>query len=479
MKIISKISKILNLTFFLSYIIFAQGKIKTPSFISDNMVLQQNFSAPIWGWAEKDSKIIIIPSWGKKNYQTTADQNGDWSIKIKTPSAGGPYSIIINNDTLKNILIGEVWICSGQSNMQWSLEQSENSKAEIPKADFPNIRMFYAARDNARQPNKDVYGSWKECTPEVAKTFSAVAYYFGKELFKELNVPIGLLHFSWGGSPAQAWTNPEVLAKTKEGKYYLDLFNEKIKNTPPGELPRNYRDPGANYYGMIKPLIPFAIKGAIWYQGENNVFEHEMYRNLFETMITNWRNDWGQGDFPFYFVQLAPFNYSKPVVGAALRDAQRESLEIKNTGMAVTLDIGNPDDIHPKNKLDVGKRLALWALAKTYNKNNIVFSGPIYKSMKVKENKIILQFDYIGSGLLCKGEKLTNFTIAGEDKVFHKADAVIEGNEILVSSNNVKTPAAVRYAFENTDQPNLFNKENLPASTFRTDNWEIITEDRE
>ena len=459
---------------------FAQ--IHLPSFISDNMVLQQNFEAPIWGWADPGTHISISPSWDNTNYQTSADYNGNWFVKIATPSAGGPYSIIINKDTLVNVMIGEVWVCSGQSNMQWALNQSENADEEVQNANYPEIRLFYAARDNARSPNKDVYGQWDECKPKVASTFSAVAYYFGRELFKKLHVPIGLLHFSWGGSTVQAWTNPEVLKTTPEGKYYLEKFKEKIKNTPPGELPRNYRDPGANFYGLIKPLIPYGIRGVIWYQGENNVFEHQLYRNSFETMIKDWRDEWGEGDFPFYFVQLAPYNYSQKLVGAALRDAQRKSLDIPNTGMVVTLDIGNPDNIHPKDKMDVGKRLSLWALAKTYDEKNIVYSGPIYKSMKIVRqtpngeiSKIRITFDHIGSGLYCRGEKLTCFTIAGSDSIFYPANAVIDNNTILVSSDEVKNPVAVRFAFENTDEPNLFNKEGLPASTFRTDDWKIIT----
>ena len=453
--------------------LFAQ--VSTPSFISSNMVLQQKFEAPIWGWAKPGSEIAVTGSWDNVKYETTSDDNGDWLVKIKTPTAGGPYTLTINDSTLTNVLIGEVWLCSGQSNMQWALNDTENAEEEVANADYPEIRLFYAARDNAREPNKDVYGQWDECKPKVAGTFSAVAYYFGKELHKELNAPIGLLHFSWGGSTAQAWTNPEVLKTTPEGRFYLEKFEEKIKSTPPGELPRNYRDPGANYYGLISPLIPYGIKGVIWYQGENNVFEHELYRNLFETMIKDWRDEWGEGEFPFYFVQLAPYNYSQDLVGAALRDAQRESLEIPNTGMVVTLDIGNPENIHPQNKLDVGKRLSLWALAKTYGKDDIVYSGPIYKSMEVEGGKIKINFDYVVSGLYCKGDKLTCFTIASDNKVFHPADAVIDGNTVVVSSDEVKNPVSVRFAFENADEPNLFNKEGLPASTFRTDNWKIIT----
>ena len=460
---------------FVMFNVINSAQIKMPSFISSNMVLQQKFEAPIWGWANPGTHIAITPSWSNTNYQTSADYNGNWSVKIKTPSAGGPYSIIINKDTLTNVMIGEVWVCSGQSNMQRAMYKTENAEEEIHNANYPDIRLFYAARDNARSPNKDVYGQWDECTPKVDSTFSAVAYYFGRALYKELHVPIGLLHFSWGGSTVQTWTNPEVLETTPEGRFFLERFEEKIKNTPPGELPRNYRDPGANYYGLIAPLIPYGIRGVIWYQGENNVFEHQLYRNAFETMIKDWRDEWGEGDFPFYYVQLAPYNYSQKLVGAALRDAQRKSLDIPNTGMVVTLDIGNPDDIHPKDKKDVGERLSLWALAKTYGKDNIVYSGPIYKSMEVEGSKIRISFDHIGSGLYCKGDSLTCFTIAGSDSVFHPANAVIDNNTILVSSDAVKNPVAVRFAFANADEPNLFNKEGLPASTFRTDDWAIIT----
>ena len=452
---------------------FAQ--IHLPSFISDNMVLQQKFEAPIWGWANPGTHISITPSWDNTNYQTSADYSGNWIIKVATPSAGGPYSIIINKDTLINVMIGEVWVCSGQSNMQRAMYKTENAEEEIQNANYPDIRLFYAARDNARSPNKDVYGQWDECTPKVDSTFSAVAYYFGRELYKELQVPIGLLHFSWGGSTVQAWTNPEVLKTTPEGRFYLERFKEKIKNTPPGEIPRNYRDPGANFYGLISPLIPYGIRGVIWYQGENNVFEHQLYRNSFETMIKDWRDEWGEGRFSILFCTACSIQLFTKIVGAALRDAQRRSLDIPNTGMVVTLDIGNPADIHPKDKLDVGKRLSLWALAKTYGKENIVYSGPIYKSMKIEGNKIRISFDYVGSGLYCKGDTLTYFTIAGNDKVFHPANAIIDKNTILVSSDEVKNPVAVRFAFENTDEPNLFNKEGLPASTFRTDKWDIIT----
>lgn len=468
---------LLTLLLFSSTIIIAQ--IKLPSFISDNMVLQQNFESPIWGWAIPGTKITIVENWSNNKYETFTDDTGKWETVIKTPSAGGPYFLKINEKTISNVLIGEVWICSGQSNMQWALSQTDNAEEEIANAGNNNIRLFYVARDNADCPNLDVYGRWVECSSTSASSFSAVAYYFGKELNNELNIPIGLIHTSWGGSSAQAWVNHSVLESTVEGKYYIEKYDEKIRNTDPGINPRNHQSPSSLYNGMLKPLIPFGIRGAIWYQGESNVGEHYMYKDLMETMITNWRTEWKQGDFPFYFVQIAPYNYETEIIGAALRDAQRASLEIPNTGMAVTLDIGNPNDIHPTNKLDVGKRLSLWALANTYGKKDLVYSGPLYKAMEIDDNQIKLEFEHIGKGLVCKGDKLSHFIIAGKDKVFHPAEAYIENNTVVVTSKNVDSPVALRYAFNNGDEPNLFNKDGLPASTFRTDNWDILTEKAE
>jgi hypothetical protein len=375
-------------------------------------------------------------------------------------------------------MIGEVWVCSGQSNMQWRLSQTDSAEQEIEKADFPYIRLFYVARDNADEPKKDCYGKWEACSPESAATFSAVAYYFGKELYNELGVAIGLIHTSWGGSTAQAWINYQVLQSTHEGIYYIEEYKQKISNSSPGILARNHESPSGLYNAMLHPLIPYSIRGAIWYQGEANTGEHYMYRDLMETMISNWRKEWGQGDFPFYYVQLAPFDYKIPLIGAALRDAQRKSLDIPNTGMAVTLDIGDPDDIHPLNKKDVGKRLAVWALNKDYGKD-IVYSGPLYSSYEIEGSGVRIFFDHAANGLESNGEELSHFEIAGEDKVFYPGRAVIEGKSVLVTSTDVANPVAIRYAFHNCDEPNLFNKNGFPASSFRTDNWEIFTDNVE
>ena len=464
------------------FVLFAGSllaQITLPALFSDNMVLQQQYDVPIWGWAEPGTEVNVYGSWSKMPSRTTvADENGNWTVKLKTFAAGGPYHVSINDVTIENVMLGEVWICSGQSNMQWALEATQDSvtETEIRNANYSNIHLFYVARDNSEQPNKDCYGKWEQCNPESARTFSAVAYYFGKELHNELNVPVGLIHTSWGGSSAQAWVNYNILQSTPNGQYYFDKYAKEVANAAPGINPRNMQTPSSLYNGMLKPLIPFGIRGAIWYQGEANVLEHDMYTDLMNTMITNWRDEWGEGDFPFYYVQLAPFEYKDKIVGAALRDAQRKALDIPNTGMAVTLDIGDPEDIHPTNKKDVGHRLALWALANTYEKENLVYSGPLYKSMKKENGKIRLYFDYVGSGLFCKGENLTNFQIAGEDKIFFPAEAEIVNNTIIVSSKQLKEPIAVRFAFFNGDEPNLFNKEGLPASTFRTDDWKIITD---
>ncbi|MEN8123319.1 MAG: sialate O-acetylesterase, partial [Bacteroidota bacterium] len=452
------------------------AQIKLPALFNDNMVLQQQFNAPVWGWAKPGKKITITGSWNNKPVTTITGDNGEWTLEIATPKAGGPYYLAINEDTLHDVMIGEVWICSGQSNMQWALDQTENAREEIEKANLPDIRLFYLARQLSDEPQKDCHAFWTGCTPEMAKDFSAVAYYFGKKLHKDLNVPIGLIHTSWGASSAQAWVREEILHSDSDYEIYFTRQKNNEKNAVRGNLALDQQSPYRLYNAMIAPLIPFGIKGAIWYQGESNRSEAILYEKLFPTMIKNWRDDWAQGEFPFYYVQIAPFGYRTPLVGALLRDAQRKSLKVPNTGMAVTMDIGNPDNIHPLNKYDVGKRLALWALAKTYNQNIPVYSGPLYKSMQIKGKKAILSFDFIGSGLFINTNKSNYFEIAGSDKVFYPADVDVVGEKLIVYSKKVKKPLAVRYAFHNSDGASLFNKNGLPASSFRTDDWPIITE---
>jgi len=452
------------------------AQIEFPAFISDNMVLQQQTEVPIWGWEKPGVNVKILCSWDKREYFTTTNSKGKWQTKIKTPVAGGPYKLTINNKEIINILVGEVWLCSGQSNMQWALDQTDNSSKEIDNANYPLIRFFYAARQLSDQPQEDCYGLWTECSPNTAKSFSAVAYYFGKKIHKELNIPIGLIHTSWGGSSAQAWTKKKILHSDPDYNIYFEKQRKQELAAEPGILPINNNSPSRLYNAMIHPFIPFAIKGVIWYQGESNTGEALLYEKLFPAMIKNWRDDWQQGEFPFYFVQLAPYKYDTPFIGGLLRDSQRKSLSIRNTGMAVTLDIGNHDDIHPRNKLDVGERLALWALARDYGKNDLVYSGPLYKSYEIVNDEVHIKFTHIGGGLVSKSGELSHFELSGDDRIFYEAEAEIINDMVVVKSKHVAKPIAARYAFHNTDEPNLFNVKGLPASSFRTDNWPIITE---
>jgi sialate O-acetylesterase len=435
------------------------------------------------------------------------------------PKAGGPYEMTFsgkNKITIKNIMVGEVWVCSGQSNMQWSVKQSANPEQEIADANYPDIRLFTVARKVAEQPQPDCSGNWTLCSPETVPDFSAVGYFFGRELHKELNVPIGLIHTSWGGTPAEAWTRREALEKERDCAPILQRYDDAMANYPQAKkeyeqkleewkqvaekakaegekAPRRPRapfkpghphSPAGLYNAMIAPLIPFSIQGAIWYQGESNAGRAYQYRKLFPAMIRNWRKDWGQGNFSFLFVQLANFRDVKPEPAesdwAELREAQLMTLSLQNTGMAVIIDIGEAKDIHPKNKQDVGRRLALWALAKNHRKD-IVYSGPIYKSksMKVEGNKIILHFDHVGGGLVADGgEPLKGFAVAGADRKFVWANATIDGDTVVVSSDEVSEPVAVRYAWADNPVCNLYNKEGLPASGFRTDDWPGVTVDK-
>ena len=645
------------------------GKIEIPSIFSDNMVLQRNTDVSFWGKTEPNMEIIINASWGESS-NTTVNGDGSWITKIKTPDAGGPYNVTLQiGDSIiiyKNVLIGEVWLCSGQSNMEmpvegWAANPILNSKEEIAKADYPNIRLFTVARAISNKEEFNCKGQWEECSPKTVTTFSATAYFFGKKLYDELHIPIGLIHSSWGGTPIEAWTGAKFLGKEKDfqkvlediknsgpdiekynqwllthsvidiskktediwknlefndsecseinypdsnwkvmdlprywestnvgnfdgviwfrkeiqippnwigknlklelgpiddmdktfvngvlvgsheevGFYDVDrVYNvpgdavlpnklviavrvvdnqggggiwgakEKLKIYPSGSneeislssewkyLPvAEYREqkfyvfgtkgndfnerpivklaltpytPTLLFNAMINPLIPYSLKGVIWYQGEANTDNPEAYTSLFPLMIENWRERWNN-QFPFYYVQIAPYNYGEQTHSEELREAQLKTLSVPNTGMAVTLDIGNPNSIHPANKEDVGDRLARWALAKNYN-TNVPYSGPLYKSMKVEGNKIILSFDYAKNGLVIKNGE-NNFLIAGKDKVFKKATVKIDNDKLIISNEEIKNPVAVRYCFTNTSEATLFNKNDLPASSFRTDNW--------
>lgn len=490
--------------------------VKMPALFQDSLVLQRGMSNPVWGWADDGEKVTVTLA-GKSKSTTAKD--GKWMVKLPSMRAGGPHIMTIegnNSIEIHNILIGDVWVCSGQSNMQWSVRQSANPDEEIANADHPKIRLFYVPRIATGAPQDDVDADWQECSPKSVEGFSAVAYYFGRHLQQELGVPIGLIHTSWGGTPAESWTTMETLqanpdyaqilsryegsvnnfkkqlekievdyVRWKEDSDYIDSQGDLVPNPPEINVPRDPRRggwrPSGLYNAMINPLIPYGIKGAIWYQGESNVGRAYQYRELFADMITDWRKEWGQGDFPFFYVQIAGYAYRRnpyPEIpwkspSAELREAQLMTLSLKNTGMAVTTDISNALDIHPKNKQDVGKRLALSALKVAYKKN-IVHSGPVYKSMRKRDGGIELRFDSVGKGLEAMGgDMLKDFVIAGDDMNFKKANAKITGKStVLVSSPSVTDPAAVRFGWQDVPEGNLFNSAGLPASPFRTDEWE-------
>lgn len=628
----------------------------------NNMVLQQQSNVPIWGWAYPRSSIKIYTSWNDKTITAKSDPAGKFTADIETTAAGGPYQIEIasaNNIVIENVMLGEVWLCSGQSNMEMPLkgwlpnDSITNSGKEIAAADFPGIRLFNVPREMAISPQEKCEGSWKICTPENAGDFSAVAYFFAKKLNQELNIPIGLVQTTWGGTPVESWMPLDYIEKvkrftnigtdlanerhmvanyskwiesmseydfsdlsyqqmndkldslapifkeldeddkswnehnlpmgfeaqfgpidavvwyrkefmfdgnpnTKEYELFLGAIDDldatyingekiggkegwqvdRIYAIPAGVLKKgrnvvavrvldnaggggiyrdapyigdgnkevislggewkykmlgcfqnpstfrlfdaqnnlenrpstsfHYQSPTVLYNAMVAPLIPFAMQGAIWYQGENNVGNPEEYAISFPLMIEAWRNKWNQGDFPFFYVQIAPYNYASDGTknGAVLRESQRLAMKLPNTGMVVTSDIGNVNNIHPANKQDVGKRLALWALNKTYGNKDVVYSGPLYKKILVEGNCIKVDFDNVGSGLYCPDKTLTYFEIAGDDGKYYKAEAIIDGEVVVVSSSRVKHPVNVRFGWTDTAIPNLFNKEGLPAASF-------------
>jgi sialate O-acetylesterase len=450
----------------------AAAVLKLPSLFSNHVILQRDREVPVWGWADPDAQVHVVID--GKTVETKAGQDGKWQVQIAPHEAGGPYTLVVEAGSdraqVDDVYFGEVWVASGQSNMQWSVSQSANAEEEISAAQFPEIRMFSVPREPAAKPQNDTTGKWEVAAPESIAEFSAVGYYFARKLHQELGVPVGILHTSWGGTMAEAWTSREAL----EGKDEFAPILDRVEEQDAHQNRAAYL-----YNGMVAPLIPYAVRGAIWYQGESNVGRAEQYASLFPTLIADWRSRWGQGDFPFYFVQLAPFRYGNtdPELLAELWDAQLKTLRsVPNTGMVVTTDIATTNDIHPPNKQDVGQRLALWALANVYGKEEVVYSGPIYKSHDVEGNQVRIDFEHAGEGLMARAYgELSQFTIAGEDKKFVPAQAEIRGSSVVVSSEQVQNPVAVRFAWHDTAEPNLVNASGLPASPFRTDDWELKT----
>lgn len=632
--------------------LLASADVRLPSIFSDHAVLQQQADVTIWGWADAGEAVTVSADWPSAPCSATAAADGRWSVKLGTGAAGGPHRLTIsgrNAIEIKDVYLGEVWFCSGQSNMEWSVGPHagagvNNFAEELKTASHPQLRMFTVTRDRAATPQADCKGAWQVCTPETVATWSATAYFFGRRLNQELNVPVGLIHSSWGGTEIELWISdpafrsvPEF-AKALEGKVEAAANQEKALaewrehcekldpgwnkwqepalddkswspmsgmatfeqiglssydgvvwfrgefNAPDGwagkaikldfgpiddsdmtwvngrrvgatsgwNLPRTY-DVGAGivnagrnsvvirvhdtgglggmaagadqpaavcgadrisignwrfrpaaeekafgpqpqpprmehstlFNAMVAPLTPYVIRGFIWYQGEANVGRAAQYRTAFEAMIKDWRGCWNLGELPFYFVQIAPFRYSGRTgnnpdwnyPAAELREAQRLTLELPRTGMVVTTDIaGNVDDIHPKNKQDVGARLALWALAQTYGKPGLVYSGPLYKEMKIEADAIRVRFEHVGGGLVAHGAVLEGFIIAGADRKFKRATATIEGDSIVVRAAGIDRPVAVRFGWSDVAAPNLFNADGLPASPFRTDDWPLATQ---
>ena len=445
----------------------AFADVKLPNVIGKQMVLQRDQPIPLWGWADPGEKVTV--SLGEQSETATTGDDGKWKVVLKPMKAGGPWELTIagNNElVLDDILIGEVWVCSGQSNMQWSVSSADRPMNEIMSANHPRIRLFLVPRTKAAKPLDDVNASWKACSPASIPDFSAVAYFFGRALHQELDVPIGLIATAWDGTRIEPWTPPVGFHSVEK----LADLAAQVDAQEVGENP-SPQTPTVLYNGMVHGIVPFGMRGAIWYQGESNRGEGMLYHEKMKALLAGWRKTWSQGDFPFYFVQLAPFKYNgSETMLPEIWEAQTATLAVPNTGMAVTTDIGNVKDIHPKNKQEVGRRLALWALAKDYGQKDIVYSGPLYQSMKVEGKSVRLTFDHVGVGLVSRdGKPLDWFTIAGADGKFVEAQAEIDGDSVVVTSEDVAEPAAVRFGWHQEAEPNLMNKAGLPASPFRTD----------
>jgi sialate O-acetylesterase len=534
----------------------ARADVKLAAVFGDNMVLQADKPLPVWGWAAPGEAVRVTI--GDQKRSATAGADGRWLLKLDPVKAGGaPVEMtVVGNNTVavKNILVGEVWVCSGQSNMGFSFQQAYNAAEEGPKANYPKIRLFTVKHATALQPRTDVEGKWVECTPEAVKSFSAAAYFFGRDLHKALGgTPVGLIHTSWGGTPAQAWTSMEGLRSEPGLEVYVKSYastvanmdallkryreeqlpkweaeqkkwNETVgkqyreemakwrkesaeaaaagktapaqparvamKGRKPVEPDKNPSVPTVLNNAMVAPLAPLAIKGVIWYQGEANAGQPMLYRTLFPAMIQDWRRQFAQGDVPFVWVQLASYmkRENEPTQGEGgwpgLREAQDRTLALPNTAEAVTIDIGEAGDIHPKDKVDVGARLALAAEHVAYGKD-VVYAGPRYHGVSVEGDRARVKFDEVGGGLVIGAapiirigqqankplDHLVGFAIAGEERKFVWAQAKIEGDSVVVWSDEVKKPVAVRYAWANNPECNLYNKEGLPAGPFRTDDW--------
>ena len=488
------------------------AKVTLPSIFSDHMVLQRGMPVPIWGWADPGEQITLSIAGQIKT--TTADEDGKWVVKLNPLSDHSQLSLTVkgrNTVVIEDVLVGEVWLAAGQSNMQLSVNDVTNAWKEKVTANFPQIRMFTVSRHPAVTPQTNCDGQWVICSPKTVGNFSAAAYFFARELHQNLEEPVGMIHASWGATPIETWTSmprmegPEFEpvfkpwqekmrvpydASLAEQQYVkaltiwtnrAEVLKSHGKNVPPPpklmgdpRLDKNY--PANLFNGMIAPIIGYAIRGAIWYQGENNAGSDfpQLYSVQLPLLIQDWRKRWDEGDFPFAWVQLPNFQAGKNQRSdnnwSLVREAMLRTLSETNTGMAITIDVGDPKNIHPKNKQAVGHRLALWALAKVYGKN-LPYSGPLPAGQTVEGNKMILSFVHTDGGLVVHGAELKGFVIAGADHQWVKAIAEIQGDHVIVSSPEVQLPLAVRYGWASNPDCNLFNGAGLPASPFRTDDW--------
>jgi sialate O-acetylesterase len=493
----------------------AAADVKLPAIFTNHMVLQQGQADRVWGWASPGEEVTVSIAGQTKTAK--AGDDGKWQVTLDPLKVGGPHVMTVkgkNEIQLEDVLVGEVWICSGQSNMAWTVAAATDGDLESLAANFPQIRLISAPQVGTQEPQSDFNGKWEPCTPETAKQFSAVGFFFGRQLHQTLGVPIGLIDDAWGGSACEAWISRDVLAADEKYQPLLARWEQIEKNypqakadypakleewkaavakakadgkpapqqpaNPDGLMNGNHR-PANIYNGVLKPTIGYGMRGAIWYQGESNAPRAYQYRDLFPLMISSWRKEWGIGDFPFYWVQLADYKAEKLEPGesdwAELREAQTMTMsKLPNTGEAVIIDIGEGKDIHPKNKQDVGKRLARWALARDYGVS-VPYHSPQYKSMEKKDGKIVVTLDYAPGGLRpFDVNELRGFAIAGEDKKFVWAQAKIVGlNQIEVWSDQIREPVAVRYAWADNPICNVFSAEGLPLTPFRTDDWPGVT----
>jgi sialate O-acetylesterase len=473
-----------------------------PVVLGEHMVVQRGLPVHIWGAADPHESVTV--EFRGETRSATADDLGRWSVYLRPAEAGGPFELTIhgrNTIALKDVLVGDVWVASGQSNMELRVQSTANAKAEIAAANYPRIRLFQALHKVSDYPLDDIAAhGWALCSPETAANFSAVAYYFGRDIQQKLDVPLGLIEADWGGTPADAWTSLHALSADaalmpvfsewshmNDGRATVMLQRKKLDReweraaaqaksegrTPPDRPWQPNEDnswmPAGLFNAMIAPLSRFPIRGVIWYQGESNTGAERapLYARLFQTMIRDWRRAWGQGDFPFLFVQLANFETSPQSMWPEVRDAQRQTLELADTGMAVTIDIGLPKNIHPTNKQDVGLRLALWARAIAYGEK-IEYSGPLYREATSEGGSLRVWFDHAG-GLKSRSQELKGFEVAGADRKFWPAQARIEGSTVVVSSPSVPSPAYVRYGWASNPECSLYNADDLPASPFRSE----------